>query len=129
MSNPIITGLKEAQRDNQRRINALQGDVIGRGVRTGTIAAHRFAVASTHVDTGALQASHRMEYRQGWGGIQGKVFIDPNARNPRSRALTSQYGVVEHNRGGSHAFYEIVVTRFGGQIAAQAGTEILNGLR
>jgi hypothetical protein len=115
-----ITGLQEAQQANLKLMAALKpGGALEEAVRVGTIAAHRYAVAQTHVDTGALKASHRTKI-ESRADPMGMVFIDPSARNPRSRTLTAQYGAAEEARGGEHAFYEITVTRHGNDIAQQA---------
>lgn len=120
-----IQGLQQAQKGNLKAIAAMKpGSVFGNAIRAGTVSAHRYAVAQTHVDTGALKASHRMVI----AGLEGTVFIDQGARNPRSRALTSQYGPVEHARGGEHAFYEIVEKRYGTRIASQAGAMLIAGM-
>jgi len=108
-----ITGIQEAQAKNNRVIAALQpSGALGRAVQYGVIAAHRGAVGLTHVDTGALRSSHRMEV----AGLRGRVYIDPTARNPRSRQRTELYGSYEHERGGTHAFYARTVTEQGPSI-------------
>lgn len=120
-----IKGLQQAQQGNLKAIAAMKpSGAFGNAIRTGTVAAHRYAVAQTHVDTGALKASHRMVI----AGLEGTVFIDQGARNPRSRVLTSQYGPIEHARGGEHAFYEIVEKRYGTKIAIQAGVMLIAGM-
>jgi hypothetical protein len=112
-----IRGLQEAQQGNLRLIASLRPNgELSQAVRTGTIAAQRYAVIETHVDTGALKASHRIRMES----LTGTVYLDPNARNPRTRALTAQYGAVEHARGGEHAFYENTFNRYGDRIADQA---------
>ncbi len=108
-----ITGIQEAQAANNRVIAALQpSGALGRAVQYGTAAAHRYAVGVTHVDTGALRASHRMEVT----GLRGRVYIDPSARNPRSRQRTATYGPYEHDRGGEHAFYQRTIDEQGQSI-------------
>lgn len=120
-----ITGLQEAQAANNRRIAALKpSGAFGRAIQYATTAAHRYAIAETHVDTGALRASHRMEI----SGLRGRVFIDPGAANPRSGRLTSLYGFYEHERGGSHAFYANVVATRRDEIVAQAEKMIAGAL-
>ncbi len=111
-----ITGIQEAQAANNRLIARMQpGGALERAVLYGTTAAHRGAVAITHVDTGALRASHRMEV----SGKRGRVYIDPSATNPRSLEATSDYGPIEHARGGSHAFYRRTVDELGPGIVAE----------
>jgi hypothetical protein len=129
MSRLTIKGLQEAQAANLRLMAAVRpSGALGRAVQRATIAAHRYAVTLTHVDTGALRASHRMDYGTGSGWAQGRVFIDPTARNPRSRALTSRYGPVEEARGGTHRFYGRVVDEKAHAIASEARAAFLGGL-
>lgn len=116
-----IRGLQEAQRGNLKLIAAMKpGGALDEAVHIGTIAAHRYSVIETHVDIGALKASHRIKYERGIFGTKGIVFIDPTARNPRSRQLTAQYGFYEHERGGEHAFYEKTFNRRASNIADQS---------
>lgn len=120
-----ITGLQEVQDLNIRLIAAMKpSGGLGRAVKYATTEAHRYAVAITHVDTGALRASHRMEIE----GLRGIISIDPTAKNPRSKALTSEYGVVEHERGGQHAFYERTVKERGGKISQRAARFVTDGI-
>ncbi len=123
--NLTITGIQEAQRANLEAIAALkpQGP-FGRAVIYATTAAHRYAVAITHVDTGSLRASHRIEVK----GLRGRIYIDPSSVNPRGRARPAEYGVYEHARGGSHAFYQRVVDERGREIAEGAMRELMRGL-
>ncbi len=100
-----IQGLQEALLANQKAIAAVQKD---RPVRYATIEAHRLSVIYTHVQTGALRSSHRMEVY----GQRGKVFIDPSAVNPKSGSRPVKYGVIEEARGGGHAFYGRTVEHF-----------------
>ena len=120
-----ITGVQEAQRANLEAIAALRpGGAFGRAVVYATTAAHRYAVAITHVDTGALRASHRVEV----SGLRGRIYIDPGAVNPRSAQRPAVYGPYEHARGGSHAFYQRVVEERGRQIGERAMGMIVAGL-
>ena len=123
--NLTITGLQEAMDLNLRAIAALQPQgALGRAVQVGTTMAHRAAVAITHVDTGALRASHRMEVKS----TRGRIYIDPSARNPRSGQLTAVYGFFEHERGGSHAFYDRVEREFGREILDTMADIVRQGL-
>jgi hypothetical protein len=115
-----ITGIQEAQAKNNRNMAALRpAGALGRAVQYGTIAAHRYAIGVTHVDTGTLKGSHRMEI----GGLRGRVYIDPGATNPRSGQRATLYGPYEHQRGGGHAFYQRVIDDYGPEIERQ-----MNGL-
>jgi hypothetical protein len=108
-----ITGIQQAQATNNRAIAALRPEgALGRAVQYGTLSAHRYAIGFTHVDTGTLKASHRMEVK----GLRGRIYIDPSARNPRSQQRAAIYGPYEHERGGEHAFYDRVVNDLGQQI-------------
>lgn len=111
-----IRGLQEAQAANNRRIAEMQPTgALGAVVRNLTVFTHRQALIVSHIDTGALRASHRMEVT----GVRGQVFIDPRAVNPRSRVSVSEYAKFEHDRGGGHAFY---------RRAHQAGEQYLRTL-
>jgi hypothetical protein len=111
--NLTITGLQEAQAANNRRIAALKPTgALGRAVQYGTVEAQRYAVIDTHVDTGTLRASHRMEVM----GVRGRVYIDPGAANSRTGKHAAEYGPYEHARGGSLAFYQLVIDQHGSTI-------------
>jgi hypothetical protein len=98
---------------------------LGKAVQYGTIQAHRYAVGLTHVDTGSLKSSHRMEIK----GLRGEVYIDPNASNPRSGRRTAMYGQYEHDRGGEHAFYQRVIDEYGKQIEGEMRDIVRRGLK
>jgi len=120
-----ITGIQEAQRANLEAVAALRpSGAFGRAVIYAATAAHRYAVAITHVDTGALRASHRIEVQ----GLRGRIYIDPGSANPRSGQKPVVYGPYEHARGGSHAFYQRVVDEKGGEIGNRAMQMIVGGL-
>ncbi len=117
MTKITIKGLQEAQAAVLKAIAAVKpAGALGRAVQYMATEAHRMAVSYTHVDTGALRASHIIDYA---GPARYIVRLSDSARNPRTGARTSVYGPVEHNRGDSHAFYERTF-RNGGQIATRA---------
>lgn len=102
-----ITGLQEAQAANLRMIAEVKpSGALGRAVKYALTELHRHAVAITHVDTGSLRASHRMRYEEAGASARGEIYIDPAAVNPRTHKRPAEYGVYEHDRGGSHAFYD-----------------------
>lgn len=116
-----ITGVQEAQAQNLRQIAMLRPQsVFGRVIRDASLDAHRYAVAVTHQDTGTLKAAHRIEV----AGVNGRVFIDPSATNPRSLQAAADYGRYEHARGGSHAFYSRVVSEHGAEILRRARLDL-----
>lgn len=118
-----IKGIQESQARNLRRIAALRpNSTFGRVIRDATIRAYRYAEAITHVDTGSLRASHRMQVQ----GLRGRIYLDPSARNPRSGLPVSVYGPYEHARGGSHAFYHRTVVERGPEIGKQAAYQLRN---
>lgn len=123
-----IRGLQEAQQDNLMRIAMLQpGGAIGRAIQYATTEAHRYAVSITHVywyRGGGLRASHRIALQ----GDKGRVFIDPNAINPRGQR-PAIYGPAEHAHGGSHAFYARTEREAGLRIAKAAGAGIARDLK
>ena len=96
-----IKGLQEAQRWNLRAIAATKPTgQFGVTIRDILTQLQRYEVSITHVDTGALKASERIEIM----GLSGRIYIDPSAQNPRSGVRTAIYGETEDLRGGSHAF-------------------------
>jgi hypothetical protein len=120
-----IKGLQEAQRGNLKAIAAVKPEGgLGRAVRYMAVDAHRIAVANTHVETGTLRAGHRIAQE---APARFRIHIDPSARNPRSGARASVYGVGEHNRGGEHAFYERTFHQ-GSAIADRAARYLLSEL-
>ena len=121
-----IEGLQQAQQANLYNIAQMKpSGALGRMVQYGTILAHRYTVSITHVDTGALRASHRMKLQ----GSRGEIYIDPEGVNPRTGAHTAKYGPVEHARGGSHAFYARTEKEAGLSIATQAGQAFIKELK
>lgn len=120
MARVTIEGLQKAQQQNQRRIAALKPTgVFGEAIRYATAELQRFAIAATHVDTGALKSSHMMEV----DGLRGRIFLSPGAVNPQGQR-PAVYGVYEHDRGGSHAFYELTVADHGQQVTSRAVEKI-----
>ena len=122
-----IRGIQEAQRANERIIAAMRPrGAFGRAIQVATSRVHRYAIAVSHVDTGAMRASHRMRLQL--AQLMGIVSLDQSARNPRSGVPTHVYGYYEHERGGSHAFYARTVQEAGPRIVADAGHMIRRGL-
>lgn len=121
-----IQGLQKAQEANMRLLAAVKpSGALGRAVKEGvTLALHR-SIARTHVDTGALRASHRGKLEN---ASRGRVSIDANAAGARRGAKPSVYGPYEHARGGSHAFYQRVEQEDGSTIARAMMTALVRGL-
>lgn len=101
-----IRGIQEAQAKNIQRMAALRpSGPFGQLIHGALTTLHRLMTAITHVRTGALRASERMDFE----GLRGRIFLDPGARNPDSGVLTSEYGPIENARGGEHAFFDRTV--------------------
>lgn len=121
-----IYGIQRAQARMIQAMDAVRPDGgLGRAIWAATVAAHRYAIYVTHVDTGALRASHTMDSSQAG---RGRVYISPTAVRSDGRR-PADYGPYEHARGGSHAFYQRVVNERGAEIAREAAMEIRRGLR
>jgi len=104
-----IKGIQEAQAVNAKMIARLQPNgEVGQKIKDLTSSAHRYAVSITHVLTGSLRASHRMELK----GLRGRIYLDPSAINPRTGQKPAVYGYYENKRGGEHAFYDRTVEEF-----------------
>jgi hypothetical protein len=97
-------------------------NAFGRGVRDATMRLHRYAVQITHVDSGALRASHMMRVTN----TTGEIYINPNARRGKTRP--AEYGAIEHRRGGSHAFYQRTLDEHSSEALQAAHRAILAGL-
>ena len=122
-----IRGIQEVQAANNRMMAAFKPrGALEKAIHGATMRAHRYAVAITHVDTGALRASHRMRMER--RGMRGVVYIDPGSVNPRSSVRPYRYGVYEHDRGGDHAFYERTVEEEGPRIADEAVRSLVRSL-
>lgn len=120
-----IAGIQRMQDANAKRMALLQPrSGLGRAIRDATTKLHRYAVSITHVDTGTLRAAHRMDYSESGGIARGRIFIDPNAVNPKSKRKASLYGPFEEARGGSHAFYGRTISERGAQIMREAAEQL-----
>jgi len=123
-----IEGIQEEMARNNRRIAALKPEgESGEAVREAVIALHRYAVQITHVGKyeggGALKSSHRMDVQ----GLEGMVYIDPEAVSPRRGAKKPKpvmYGVYENARGGEHAFYDRTIEEIGDTVTSRAHRRI-----
>lgn len=97
---------------------------LGEAVRAATLAADRYAVMLTAVDTGSWRASHRPQV----AGLHGRVFLDPSTTNPRSGTRPAVYGAVWEERGGSHAVYARTVNEAGQRILDESGLRLYRSL-
>lgn len=124
-----IRGIQQAQKANARMIAEMQpSGAAGRMIQTVLAGLHRYAVSVTHVDTGALRASHRMGLEHGFfGGLRGRIFIDPAAIGNKGKR-PAVYGTFEHARGGHHAFYERTYNEAGARAVKAGITTLLRGL-
>ena len=68
--------------------------LLGRVVAAGTLQLRDLAAGAAPVDTGTLRSAHRGWVEPFGEGVQGTVFIDPDARNPVNRGQPAIYGEV-----------------------------------
>lgn len=123
----------EGQRELQAALDQIAAAVkpsgaLGQAVQAVTRHAWTLAQDASHVQTGALQASHRWSYAEVDGNAQGLVTIDEGAFNPRSLEDVREYAPIEHARGGSHAFYARVVEDRGDELLGLGATALLDAL-
>ena len=122
-----IADIQRAQMENMRMVAALQpGGIPGRAAQFMAAAAHRYAVAITHVDTGTWRAAHRIE--EDFGAGRAAVFVSPNAINPRSGTRAIEYATQWEQRGGEMAVYKRTAAERGEAILRDAGRLVLKEL-
>jgi hypothetical protein len=131
-----LRGLERLQAANLKLLKAISPrGGLGKGVKAATLHLHKYAIAITHVQTGTLKRSHIMDFAS--GGVQtyrfgipivskavGRIYISPAARNPVTGQRPAEYGLVEHSKRGSHAFYKRTVDEQGKAAGALALVEI-----
>lgn len=123
-----IRGIQQAQQRNNRRIAALQpSGALGEAVQYMTAAGHRYLVGVTHVHTGALRASRRMELDL--STARGRLFTSPVTRNPRSGKLCIDYDPIEEARGGDHAAWARTEAEISQKLLPHGVQIVLNGIR
>ena len=109
-------GMEEVKRalDEAARI-AQRGGALEKSAAFAARRAYYYVRSITHVDTGALKASHVIEQH----GLRAYVYPSPAIINPRSRQRVTDYAFYENRRGGSHAFYTRMLEKMP-EFAAQA---------
>lgn len=121
-----IRGLQRAQAMQQRAYAALQpSGALGQAIQYITAHALRYVISITHVDTGALRASHRMLV----GPARGSIYLSPVGANPRTGQRPAEYGVYEHARGGEHAFYDRTSAEVGEKLLKQGVSLVVGAIR
>jgi hypothetical protein len=106
-------GWKELVAAHKQMQNAMRpSDAYGRLFHRIAMDARDAAEARTHVDTGALSMSHRVDFSNtGFrGGPEATVYVSP-IRNPKTGILTVDYAEEEASRGGDHDFYDLVIRK------------------
>ena len=108
-----IKGLAETQ----ARMERLLEEISAQGgleaiVAKGTLRAHRYAVGITHVISGRLKNSHFPQVTATANQVYGTI------------GTNVAYAMIEHNRGGDHAFYERTVSEDGAGITAMMENDI-----
>lgn len=111
-----IRGLRETQARLERLLEEVsaQGNLEGI-VAKGTLRAHRYAVGITHVwhiHGGRLKNSHFPRVQVAGNQVYGVI------------GTNVVYAPIEHNRGGSHAFYARTVAEDGAGIVAMMEHDI-----
>ena len=118
MIKTTIEGIQRTQQANLKIIRAVKPENgLGRWANYVTVSIHRYVVGITHVITGSLKASQRMVHE---GPARYRIYIDPSSKNPKTGQYPSLYGVIEHNRGGRHSFYERAVSAAPSTLSAGA---------
>lgn len=115
-----IRGIPEAQEamvKAARAVSAKGG--LQKAVKAATLHLQQYAVSITHVDTGALRASHVPEVR----GTRGLIYPNPTAVRSDGKK-PADYGIYEHRRGGAHAFYARTIAE-SGKAARDAGLKVI----
>lgn len=81
--------------------------------------ARDYAASITHVRTGELAGAHMYEYDSHL--MRGWLFINPRVVYAEGSTLRwpRVYGLYEHSRGGSHAFYERTIREAGRGMAGR----------
>lgn len=101
MAKITIEGLQQAQAAMLKVIAALKPKgAVGIATQEMTIRAFRWVVTQTHVDTGTLKASRRMEVHE----LKGIIYT-VSGINPKTGKSARAYDVPEQARGGSHQTY------------------------
>lgn len=120
-----IKGLQEARSAVLRVLAQLEpAGALGAAVRDTTLAADRYAVSITRVDTGAWRASHRPEV----AGLVGHLHLDAGAINPKSGTRPAVYGAIWEDRGGQRAVYARTVDEAGEGILQETGLKLYRSL-
>ena len=122
-----ITGIQELQKANAEMMRAISPrGALGKAIKEGTQAAHRYAQIITHVDTGAWKGSHRMRFREATSSARGEVYIDPSSVNPQSNVRPAVYASIWEEREGEMAVYKRTVDERGDKIVKDM-TDIVQG--
>ncbi len=135
-----VRGLQALQRANIQMLEAVNPrGGLGRGIRDAGVFMLRYARAITHIQTGTLAASHRMDFAQGgvesfFGAVRfrtdvfARIYIDSSAKNPFTGQRPYIYGSAEHAKGGSHRFYERAVDEAGDTAIAIVNNALMRAL-
>lgn len=121
-----VRGIHQATGAMVQAVSAVQPKSgLGRAVQFATLGARQWAQRIAHRITGTLAASQTVEFNDSGQESRGRVFIDPAAVNPVTQTPPSEYGPVEHARGGSHAFYERVIAERGMYLSGRAAQVVI----
>lgn len=122
MIKPTIKGVQEVQAAAVRSLGALRPEgALGKAVQFVTAAAHRHLTGITPYQTGAWRGSHIPDIK----GLHGRIYINPEATNPKSQSRPVDYGTeLELERKGKYAVYATTAQQAGPRILGEAGRDL-----
>lgn len=82
----------------------------------------------THRITGTLASSFRLRYAITGEAAWGTIEIADDVVNPVSGGRPVEYGVYEHARGGTHAFFERTFKKYESRAASRYMNYVLQDL-
>ena len=101
--------LEGAQKAQQRMITLIReqtatGGAMQRSLAVAALESHRHAVVVTHKVSGALALAHWIDLEHNRAILSlSQSVVSPRGDRP------AEYGPIEHSRGGTHAFYDLVI--------------------
>lgn len=108
-----IRGMREVRQMIVQAEKGVSPRNLREAVGQAGLEAQTYARSTSHVDTGLLRASHALLLAGRGGSPRAEVYISAASR-------AAVYGPIEHDRGGSHAFYDRVVSERGEAILSRA---------
>jgi len=120
-----VEGMAAAQAALRRAEQvAAAGGPLEKALSYAATRLERYAISITHVDKGDLKGAHRIRVSSN----RAEIYLDPSAVNAKGRR-PAEYGVYEHARGGSHAFYQRTIDEASDAVLREAGDMLRAYLR